>query len=253
MRIIKFLTGPADNRLEQVSATGIIAGLCRSRIIFERSIALAAVLAGFLAAAGCQTKSMSDPIFGPDYSATNAFRKEAVLPATVRRVAVLPLSFNERDSASVSGEQLMEPVFKAELNKASRFETVYVTPTQLELWTGRERWDDFEQLPPDLLRILGEKTGCDGVLFARLTQFKAYPPILVGWRMKLVALDADILWSVDELFDAAEEPVSNSARRYSRGRVKNNPVLEDSRSILLAPSSFGQYTLHAVFDTLPHR
>jgi hypothetical protein len=219
----------------------------------EHAIALAVVLAPLFATAGCQTKSLRDPIIGPGYSATNAFRKEAVLPATVRRVAVLPLSYNERDAASVSGEQLMEPVFKAELNKASRFETVYVRPTQLQLWTGRERWDDFEQLPPDLLRILGEKTGCEAVLFARLTQFKAYPPILVGWRMKLVALDADILWSVDEMFDAAEERVSNSARRYSRARVKNNPVLEDSRSILLAPSSFGQYTVHEVFDTLPHR
>jgi hypothetical protein len=71
--------------------------------------------------------------------------------------------------------------------------------------------------------------------------------------MKLVTLDADIIWSIDELFDSAEERVSNSARRFDRARVKSNPVLEDSRSILLAPTSFGQYTAHEVFSTLPRR
>jgi hypothetical protein len=244
----------ADIEVEQVCATGKKVNFSRPgfglQIPFTAIFALASLL---IFAGGCQTKSLTDPILGPGYSATNVFRKEAVLPATLRRVAVLPLSYNESDAATVSGEQLLEPVFEAELKKTSRFETVFVKPAQLQLWSGRERWDDFDELPPELLRVLGEKTGCDGVLFARLTHFKAYPPIIVGWRMKLVALDADILWSADELFDAAEERVSNSARRFSRGRVKSNPALEDSRSILLAPSSFGQYTAHEVFQTLPAR
>jgi hypothetical protein len=237
-----------------VSATGIILSFCRSGFVSRaRIFFFAAFVSLLIFANGCQTKALTDPIIGPDYASTNVFRKEAVLPATVRRVAILPISYNAGDAAAVAGEQMLEPMLEAELKKAARFETTFVKPEQLRLWTGRERWDAFDQLPPDMLRVIGEKTDCDAILFPRLTQFSAYPPIMIGGRMQLVTLDADIIWSIDELFDSAEERVSNSARRFDRARVKSNPVLEDSRSILLAPTSFGQYTAHEVFSTLPRR
>lgn len=206
-----------------------------------------------LLASGCSTKALTDPIYGPSHSVTNAFLKESTLPGTLRRVAVLPLSYNESDAAAVSGQQTLEPVLHAELTKAARFELVFVKPAQMQLWTGKDRWDDFDQLPAGLLKTIEEKTGCDGVLFTRLSQFKAYPPMVIGWRMKLVANDADILWAVDELFDAADQGVSNAARRYDRARVRNNPALDDSRSILLSPAAFGQYSARAVLGTLPVR
>jgi hypothetical protein len=218
---------------------------------FRLAIALCTLAITFLG--GCKTKEFTDPIFGPDYSPTNAFRKWPVLPAELRRVAVLPMSYNELDASAPSGEQTLEPMLQAELTKTARFEAIFLKPSQVQLWTGKERWNSSDDLPPDILKVLAQKTGCDGVLFVRLSQYKAYPPILIGWQMKLVSKEADILWAVDELFDAAEEAVSNSARRFDRGRVRNNPALEDSRSILLSPTKFGQYTLHAVFQTLPER
>lgn len=223
--------------------------------VFKRRFWLAAVLCPLAIsfAEGCKTKELTDPIFGPDYSPTNVFRKWPVLPAELRRVAVLPLSYNELDASAPSGEQTLEPMLQAELTKTARFESIFVKPSQMQLWTGKERWNSSDELPPDMLKVLTQKTGCDGVLFIRLSQYRAYPPILTGWQMKLVTKEADILWAVDELFDAAEERVSNSARRFDRGRVRNNPALEDSRSILLSPTKFGQYTLHAVFQTLPAR
>jgi hypothetical protein len=202
---------------------------------------------------GCKTKVLTDPIIGPDHTVRNVFRKGAVLPATLRRVAVLPLSYDENNPSVVAGQQVLLPVLQSELIKAARFELVVVKPLQLQQWTGRDRWDSFEELPPNLLKELVQKTGSDAVLFVHLSRFSAYPPIVIGWRMKLVSNEADILWAVDELFDASEEAVSNSARRYDRAHVRNNPVLEDSRSILLSPSRFGQYVTHAVLQTLPGR
>jgi hypothetical protein len=212
---------------------------------------------GFIVAlfflSGCNTRPLTDPIIGPGFSATNAFRRTEILPPTLRRVAVLPLSYDASDPTAMNGQQMLEPMLRAELTKTERFELVFIKPEQLRIWTGKERWDSFEALPPDLLKLVAQKTACDGLLLPRLSQFKAYPPMLIGWRIKLAANNADVLWAVDELFDAAEETVSNSARRYDRSHVKNNPVLEDSRSILLSPSKFGQYTLHSVLETLPSR
>jgi hypothetical protein len=130
---------------------------------------------------------------------------------------------------------------------------VVVEPKQLKEWTGKDRWDAYEELPLSLIHTVEDKTGAQGVFFAHLTEFKAYPPMVIGWRMKLVGDNLQAIWALEEIFDAAEEPVSNSARRYDRGQVKNSSALEDSRSILLSPKRFGQYTLKAVLETLPSR
>ena len=206
-----------------------------------------------LLSAGCRIKPITDPIVGPDYVVSNVFRKSETLPGQVRRVAVLPVSYRESNANFVSGKQSLEPVLASELTKASRFESFLVDPTQLKQWTGRDHWDAYEALPPNLFKVLLEKTGADAVLFTTLTEYKPYPPVTIGWRMKLVAPDADILWAVDELFDASQVAVSNAARQYERDHVRSNSALEDSRSILLTPTRFGQYTLDAVLGTLPNR
>jgi hypothetical protein len=203
--------------------------------------------------AGCSTKPLTDPIIGPNYQVRNVYRKEPLLPVNIRRVAVLPLSIKAPTAGLVAGKDSLEQVFHAELTKAARFETILVEPTQLKQWLGRETLDAYEDLPAQMFRVLAEKTGAEAVLFAHLSEYKAYPPIMIGWRMKLVFNRAETIWAVEEMFDASEEAVSNAARRYDRAAEKNNPVLEDSRSILLSPTRFGQYTLRAVLDTLPAR
>jgi hypothetical protein len=201
----------------------------------------------------CSTKPLTDPIIGPDHAVKNVYRKEGVLTGEMRRIAVLPISSPEVNSSAVSSRETLEPVFQAELQKSGRFELFFVTRGQLLLWTGKERWDDYDELPADFLKTVTAKTGCNGVLFARVSQYHAYPPIMIGWRMRLASSSADSIWSVDEVFDSAQAPVANSARRYDRDHERNNPVLEDSRSILLSPRKFGQYTLAAVFQTMPVR
>lgn len=202
---------------------------------------------------GCSTKPLTNPIVGPNYAVSNVFRQDSTLPVHIRRVAVLPLSYKEATVAFVAGQQSLEPVLQSELIKAGRFESVFIKPEQLKQWTGRERFDAYENLPSELFKLLADKTGSEAVLFVALSEYKAYPPIAIGWRMTLAANNSDILWSVEEIFDASDRAVSNSARRFDRDHIRNSPVLEDSRSILLSPTRFGQYTLQAVLDTLPNR
>jgi hypothetical protein len=207
----------------------------------------------FAALTGCSLKPLTDPIVGPDHVLHNVYHNEAVLPGSLKRVAVLPLSYNDQRSTGPSAVEMLQPIFQAELTKVARFECYFVQPSQLALWTGKERWDDFDELPASFLKEVAERAGCDGVMFGRISNFRAYPPIVIGWRLRLVSNEAGQIWAADEIFDAADQGVSNSARRYNRGRPRNNPVLEDSRSILLSPSEFGQYTLANVLGTLPMR
>jgi hypothetical protein len=172
----------------------------------------------------------------------------------MRRLAVMPLTAPSQDAQAETGAATLQPVLIAELGKTKAFEIVSVSPEQLQQWTGRASWTAEEKLPPDLLKRLQETLSCDAVLFCRLTQYRPYRPVAIGWRLKLVAAkDADILWSVDEVFDGGEPAVVNAARRYAQEHFQQPPPLADSSSILNSPRRFGQYTLSAVLATLPGR
>jgi len=203
---------------------------------------------------GCSTKPLTDPIIGPDFVPANIFQEAAKLPPTVRRAVVLPLGFDPSDSLAIAGRDTLESLFRSELSKQGKLELAFISPEQLRLWTGRERWDFQEALPKSFLASIREKTGADAIFFPYLSLYSPYPPIKIGWRFKLTtATNGDVLWSADETFDAGFAPVSNSARRYSRSHLNKTPVLEDSRAILLSPSAFAQYTLSALLESIPGR
>ena len=100
--------------------------------------------------------------------------------------------------------------------------------------------------------MLKNELGCDAVIFPELTQYRPYAPLVIGWNLKLVSLkNQQILWAIDEVFDAGDIAVANGARRYQMRREAANPALAESRQILTSPRVFGQYTAETVLDTLP--
>jgi len=203
---------------------------------------------------GCTTTSFLGQATTPSHKPSNVYRAEANLPPTLRRVAVLPLTTLTDDSAMDFGRDALWPVLMGELGRARQFELVAVSPDELRLLTGRNAWNGEEKLPLDFFDKLKDKLGVDGVLFCRLTQFRAYEPVAVGWRLKL--FDADqprILWAVDEVFDARIPKVAAAARRYAQQHPEVAPSVHDPQAALLSPRRFGQYTANAVVGTLPQR
>jgi len=214
-------------------------------------IALATATAA-LALTGCQ--SVPGRGASAAYSLTNFHKQADGLPNSLRRVAVLPMTSGQPAAQGEAGVRSLYPVLVEEIEKLNKFETVFVSSEQLWQWTGRRGWNAEEQLPSDLLPALAERLACDAVLFSRLDQFHGYPPMVVGWNLKLVDLnDARILWAADELFDSADPTVRRAAMRYQKGKERSPRRLADARSILVSPRLFGQYTANAALATLPDR
>lgn len=223
--------------------------------ILRRAFALVALLAVLVSVTGCKTTGrLNDPIIGAGYQPKNVYTTFDQLPISMRRVAVLPLTCDANTSEQQYGRQVLEVVLSEELGKTKKFELIPVTGEQLRVWTGRTSWRAEEKLPADLLKKLQQELGCDAVLFSRLTQYRAYPPLTVGFSLKLVEISTtEFFWVVDEVFDATEPGVVNSARRYQLTREHLPAALSDSRSILNSPSGFGRYAANSVFQTLPAR
>lgn len=207
-----------------------------------------------LVVAGCVTTPLAGSMRAPGYLPTNFSKEAARLPLTLRRVAVLPLAVSGQDALRQAGREMLEPVLQAELGKAKVFELAVLSPAQLRHWTGRDTWTGMEELPADFFQRLQARTGCDAVLFAQLTHFQAYPPLAVGWNLRLVdCQQKTILWAVDEILDASQPAVANGARNYARTHSQGRPTIADSWSILHSPRRFGTYTASLVLETLPER
>ncbi len=212
-----------------------------------------ALAAGLLAlGAGCHTEQFTDPILGPSYEPKNVSHQSGDWLLGLRRVAVLPLMGNSDLPDVEGGRDALERSLYMELSKAQRFEVVPISREQLKKWTRREEWSASEVLPKDLIETLKKEIGCDAVLFPELTQYRPYPPMVIGWKLHLVdAKTQQILWAVDETLDAGDHTVANAARRYQLQRESANPVLADSRQVLTSPRLFGQFTAGLLLATLP--
>ena len=195
-----------------------------------------------------------DRVFGRSFRPSNAHLGSPDRLAKIRRVLILPMNLSDDTTTSAAGRDLLEPLVATELGKTKHFELLQITRAQLKQWTGRTEWTAEDPIAPETLARLREETAAEAILFSRLTQFRAYPPLAVGWSLKLVALhDAHILWATDEVFDAGEPTVVTAARRYYREHHSDRTALADSRSMLNSPSRFGRYAAHATFASLPGR
>jgi hypothetical protein len=208
---------------------------------------------------GCSSVTIKngEVITGHDYQVSNFHRLAPKLPDRIRRVAMLPLSTEPGDSDMVSGRESLEPVLQSEFDRLNLFEVIRVTPQQMRQIAGKSDWAANEKLPVNFLRAIKQETGCDAALFSRLTRYHAYPPMAIGWNLKLVDLtDSQAWWAVDEMFDMADPQVVTAARRYQLEHQKYyqaNPELADSRTALISPRRFAAYSAAAVFATLPDR
>ena len=227
---------------------------CHHRLLFplRRLAILGLAVAGLLS--GCATNPLEDRVWGPSYQPQNIYTEGQTLPARLRRLAVLPVTAAGESTELEFGRASLEPVLFAELGRVNQFELVPITPEQLQRWTGRSSWTGEEKLPRDFFEKLRAAAGIDGVLLSRLTQYRAYEPLAIGWRIKLLdARNPRVIWAVDEVFDARQSDVANAARRFAQAHPEPVPPVGDSRSALMSPRRFAQYTASAVFQTLPAR
>ncbi len=213
------------------------------------------LVAGGLLAGCASSESLSRiDLMKPAYHPDNVFEYTPVLPFDLKRVAVLPLACDERRSDLLDGCRSLDPVLQAELIKTKKFEVIPVSCEVLQSRTGNSTWTGEEILPSTFFDSLRGVYGCDGVLFCQLTVFRAYAPLAVGWRMRLVdARTRQTLWATDEILDATYQAPLKEPVIYP---FTEPDMTEDSLkrwSVLNSPREFGQYAAAQIIATLPAR
>lgn len=212
-------------------------------------VALVALSASALV--GCKTvhsvNSRYDTTVGKKHSVTNV-KEVRTFPAHLRRVALLPLYKGRYEHLDL---MLVEENLSQELGKLNLFELVTVEPQRMDELFGMERYSSVETLPTKLLSKLHEVYAIDGVMLVDLTYYKAYQPVAIGMRAKLLdGHTGEIVWAADETFDASSPAVSNAARKYFQNQSTTQYPLHQTQTALHSPVRFSKYAAHALFDTI---
>ncbi len=204
--------------------------------------------------AGCSVPPTVRRSLATPYHPVNVTRLAEVLPDTIRRVAILPIPRSRTDSNQAAGADALEPEFRAELHKLKKFEVIPVSPEKLHVLTGGTDWAADDRLPADFFERLRQATGCDAIIFLSLTTFRAYPPLQVGWKARLVDCEKHLTWwAVDEVFDAGGNAVAAAAVGFANRELNLPESAADGAAVLRSPRRFGQYTANAIVNTLPGR
>jgi hypothetical protein len=210
-------------------------------------LALLAAAAGVLA--GCMHPGPYDTArTGPFFEPSN-FMREAVVPANVHRVVVLPIyaAGVARDDSVAA----LDPVFVTALQKQNRFEVVPLSREECRRRFQVASLSSAGALPHDFLSVLRRDFAADAVLFVDLTVFRAYRPLELGVRGKLAMVDdVRLVWSFDHVFSADDPAVANSARHHVLEHDQAVPA-DMTHRVLQSPSAFADYVASAMFATLP--
>jgi len=208
--------------------------------------------------AGCTSPRLEhaarDTPVGRSYQPDNVYAVES-LPPGFDRVLVLPLKDPSGDPLS---SELTDSVL-ASLRRIGRFDVIPSGPVGSGLSDSRVDASILANQPIPV-EILSEasRLGVDGILQLRLTHYRPFKPLQIGLRGRLIDLGqsqsgGQVLWEIDELFDAGQQSVAIGARKYSEAYIEQAFPLQSSYSSLMSPVRFAGYVSLVAFETLPPR
>jgi hypothetical protein len=219
--------------------------------MIARSLSSALLLALALLAGGCASV---DPrigdLVGPVHTPSNV-RGPARWPENLARVAVLP-AHDTSGRLPAPFVDSYDGIWRRSLDRSQRAEFISITRPELSTWTGRASLGTARPVPRELLPRIGRETGAQAVLFLELNHCTPYPPLVISFRARLVAIDSgETVWMADEIFDAADDATARSARRHARANTTGPG--DTTGGILHSPSQFSEYAFLAVTNLLPPR
>lgn len=194
-----------------------------------------------------QVNSEYDTTIGKKRKTTNVYQ-DGELSGQLSRVAVLPMFKGEYGHMDLS---LIEENIRLELAKLGLFEVISVEPEVMKELFAEERFSSIGVLPVHLVEKLHARYAVDGLLLLDLSYFKAYQPVGIGIRAKLLNSDTGkLVWAADEIFDSSNPEVSNAARKFYKTESIIAFPLHNTKSVLHSPSRFSKYVGNSLFRAI---
>jgi hypothetical protein len=106
------------------------------------------------------------------------------------------------------------------------------------------------------LLAIRESCKCNGLLVGTVTEYRPYPRLAVGLRLKLLDLtDGQLLWGVEQVWDSTDRSVQKRIRTYVHKEVRSGSSASPLPQELVGVSSleFVKFAAYEVAQTLDGR
>ena len=149
--------------------------------------------------------------------------------STIGRVAIIELD-NNSSYPAVSND-VVEKLYQA-LQKKQVFGLTVVHQSD-SLWRSLQL-DLNSQYTLDQISEIRETLKCDAVLLGTITEFRPYPHMIIGLRLKLLDLrDGQLLWALEQVWDSADKTTQYRIKDYFRSHKRSGygPLQEQLASV----------------------
>ena len=189
---------------------------------------------------GCRTHSASAPVSGYYYLNPNKKLTD------VGRVAIIELD-NDSSYPQISSD-ITGSLYQA-LQKKQVFGLTVVRQNNPS-WRSLQLQRDSNYTLEEIMAIR-EVLKCDGILLGTVTEFRPYPHMAVGLRLKLLDLrDGQLLWALEQVWDSADKTTEKRIKSYFKSEKRSGfaPLHEDLAAV--SPLEFIKFISYEVVGTL---
>ena len=93
---------------------------------------------------------------------------------------------------------------------------------------------------------------CDAILVGVITEYRPYPHLTVGLRMKLIDLkDGGLLWALEQVWDAADKATEYRIKRYLQRQMRSGSAPSREQLVTVSSLKFIKFVAYEVAETLP--
>jgi hypothetical protein len=149
--------------------------------------------------------------------------------STIGRVAIVELD-NNSSYPAVSND-VIEKLYQA-LQKKQVFGLTIVHQSD-SIWRSLQL-DLNSQYTLEQISAIRETLKCDAVLLGTITEFRPYPHMIIGLRLKLLDMrDGELLWALEQVWDSADKTTQYRIKDYFRYHKRSGyaPMHEQLASV----------------------
>jgi len=189
---------------------------------------------------GCNSRKTSAPV--TDYYYLNPYKKLT----TLGRVAIVELE-NDSSYPQISAD-ITGSLFRS-LQKRQVFGLTIVRrddPSWRSLQLDGDSTYSLEQI-----LAIRQTLKCDGVLLGTVTEYRPYPHMAVGLRLKLLDMrDGRLLWALEQVWDSADKTTKERTKDYFKTEKGSGFEPLNEQLATVSPIEFLKFVSYEVAATL---
>ncbi len=192
-----------------------------------------------LLACGCESDKQSRPMAGSYYLSPYKDLHR------IGRVALLEIAGTSDDPQIAAA--LTEALF-LEAQKKQVFGVTVVRRSAPAWQELQENLDSSQTLRQ--LATAREALNCNGLLVGTLTEYRPYPHLAIGLRLKLFDLtDGQLLWGMEQVWDSSDRSTQKRIKAYLKEDRKagHSPLREEL--VIVSPLNFCKFVAYDVAST----